>query len=96
MMMKTTMRITSLLWALAVASALPPPTEQPQFPVMGPICKPNICDKGFGECKGSSMNLQAYPVNISSWDNETKSYTQVGQVPPFPASNIHASCLLCS
>lgn len=46
----------------------------------GDICKPAACAAGFGECEGSSMTLTPYPVNISSWDRTTKTYTKVGQI----------------
>lgn len=47
---------------------------------MGDICKPAACSTGFGDCNGSQVTLTPFPVNISSWDKTSKSYTQVGQI----------------
>ena len=75
----TLIRGFTVLWGMALAAGLPSPSAV-KSTGFGNICKPNLCKGSFAECNGSKMTLQPYPVNISSWDNETKTYTQVGKV----------------
>jgi len=71
-------RAVLLLTTFALlATALPAPQVGAPFT---DICKPSSCSAGFAGCPGDNITLEAYPVNISSWDSVSNSYTLVGQI----------------
>lgn len=68
--------MSALLFALLSACALSAPLER-RVGSPDKMCKPEAC---FTDCVGDAVHLEPYPVNISRWDNVSKSYTHLGTV----------------